>query len=107
SERRLSRRGEWRAGASAFLSVAALAAAAAAVVALALLAAHRIVYGPAYLAVWLVVGLGAAGLAARRAVRRARSFRVGAAIDDDAFSAVALPLVRGTPGGYRLTLAPG
>ena len=94
SERRLSRRGEWRAGASAFLSVAALAAAAAAVVALALLAAHRIVYGPAYLAVWLVVGLGAAGLAARRAVRRARSFRVGAAIDDDAFSAVALPLVR-------------
>jgi hypothetical protein len=94
-------------GVSTFLSVAAMATAAAAGVALALLAAHRVVYGPAYLAVWLLVGLGAASLAARRAVRRARRFCVGAAIDDDAFSAVALPLVRRTSSGYRLMLAPG
>jgi F0F1-type ATP synthase assembly protein I len=107
SERRMSRRGERRAGLSAFSTVAALAAVAAAGVALALLAAHRVVYGPAYMAVWLLVGLGAATLAARRAMRRARVFSVGAAIDDDAFAAEPLRLVRRTADGYRLTLAPG
>jgi hypothetical protein len=107
SVRRLSRRGEWRAGLSAFLLVAALAAVAAAAVAVGLLAAHRVVYGPAYLALWLIVGIGAAGVVGRRAVRRARTFSVGTAIDDDAFAAVALPLVRRARTGYRLTLAPG
>jgi hypothetical protein len=107
SQRRLSRRGELRAGGSAFLSVATLAAVAAAAVAIALLVAHRVVYGPAYLAVWLLVGLGAATLAARRAMRRARLFSVGSAIDDDAFAAEAFPLVRRTADGYRLALASG
>jgi hypothetical protein len=107
SVRRLSRRGEWRAGLFAFLLVVSFAAVAAAGVALALLAAHRVVYGPAYLAVWLLVGIGAAALAGRRAARKARTFSVGTAIDDDAFAAVSLPLVRRTRAGYRLTLAPG
>lgn len=107
SVRRLSRRGELRAALFAFLLVASFAALAAAGVALALLAAHRVVYGPAYLAVWSLVGIGAAGLAGRRAARKARTFSVGTAIDDDAFAAMSLPLVRRTRSGYRLVLAPG
>ncbi|HEY5089567.1 MAG TPA: hypothetical protein VIK30_06340, partial [Polyangia bacterium] len=64
SVRRLSQRGEWRSGASTFGLCAAMSTAAALVVALALLVAHRVVYGPAYVALWLVIGLGVASLAA-------------------------------------------
>jgi hypothetical protein len=107
SERRLSRRSERRGALAAFGLVAAMCAATAAIVASAMLAAHRVVFLPWYSALWVVVGLGSAGLAAARAARRARAYQIGAAIDDDAFSALALPLVRRTEQGYRLAVVPG
>ena len=107
SSRRLSRKGEWRAGLSAMAAGAALAVAAGAAVGMALLAAHRVVYGPAFVALWVVVGLGAAALAAARAADRARTYRIGISIDDDAFSATPLALVRRTAAGYRIRVARG
>ena len=107
SVRRLSQRGEWRAALVAFSVVTALSVAGGGLVSLALLAAHRVVYVPAYVALWLLVGLGVAAVVASRAVRRARSYCVGAGIDDDAFSIAPLSLVRRTRRGYRLTLVPG
>jgi hypothetical protein len=107
SVRRLSRRGEWRAGIAAFGIVAGLAAALSVVVGLVLFAAHRVVYGPAYLGLWAVIGLGAGALAAARAVRRARRYSVGSGIDDDAFAVAPLPLVRRAGEIYRLALDEG
>jgi hypothetical protein len=107
SSRRLSKQGEWRAGLAALAACATLAAAAGTTVGIALLAAHRVVYGPAFMALWVVVGLGAAMLAASRAAARARTYRIGASIDDDAFSATPLELVRRTPGGYRIRVGRG
>ncbi|HZL16263.1 MAG TPA: hypothetical protein VFG23_00830 [Polyangia bacterium] len=107
SVRRLSRRGEWRSAASTFGLVAALSMAAALVVALVLVAAHRVVYGPAYMSLWFAIGAGVAALAASRAAGRARTYQIGASIDDDAFSAIALPLVRRTGAGYRIALISG
>jgi len=107
SSRRLSRKGEWRAGLGAMAAATALAAAAGGVVGLALLAAHRVVYGPAFVALWIVVGLGSAALAAARAADRARTFRIGTSIDDDAFSATPLALVRRTAAGYRIRVSRG
>ncbi len=107
SVRRLSRRSEWRSGLSAFFVVAAMSAAAASVVAAALLIAHRVLFVPTYLGLWLLVTLGAASLAGYRAARRARAYHVGAAIDDDAFTALPMRLVRREGTSYRLVLAPG
>jgi hypothetical protein len=107
SVRRLSRRSEWRSALAAFGMVALMSAATAAIVATAMLVAHRVLFLPTYLGLWAAVGLGAATLAAMRAAHRARSYNIGAAIDDDAFSALALPLVRRTPSGYRLAIVPG
>jgi hypothetical protein len=107
SNRRLSRRGEWRAAAGAFALVAGMSLASALLVGVALLGAHRVVYATAYFAVWLVAGASAAILAAVRAARRARCYGIGASIDDDAFAGAPLPLVRRTPRGYVMRLAPG
>lgn len=107
SVRRLSRRSERRASLTAFGLVAGMSTATATIVALAMLGAHRVLFLPWYIGLWGAIGLGAATLAAVRAARRARSYNIGAAIDDDAFSALALPLVRRTPAGYRLAIIPG
>jgi hypothetical protein len=107
SVRRLSRRSERRGALAAFGLVAGMAATTAAIVALAMLGAHRVLFLPWYVGLWGMVGLGAATLAAVRAARRARSYNIGAAIDDDAFSALALPLCRRVQGGYRLAVVPG
>jgi len=107
SQRRLSRRGEWRAGIKTFVVVAGMALAAALLVGGGLLAAHRVVNAAPYLVVWMIAGVGAALFAALRAVGRARSYAVGADIDDDAFAGTPMPLVRRTPGGYVMRLAPG
>ena len=107
SVRRLSKRSEWRSALAAFGLVALMSSAAAAVVAVAMLAAHRVLFIPTYFGLWAAVCFGAAALAATRAAHRARSYNIGAAIDDDAFSALALPLVRRTPAGYRLAIVPG
>src|SRR5204863_6861268 len=72
-----------------------------------LLGAHRVVYATAYLILWLAAGLGAASIAAVRAAGRARCYGIGASIDDDAFVGLPLPLVRRTPRGYVMRLAPG
>src|SRR5262245_34784838 len=107
SQRRLSQRGERRAGVTAFALVASLALASALLVGVALLGAHRVVYATAYFGVWTIAGVGAAVVAARRASRRARCYGLGASIDDDAFAGAPLPLVRRTPRGYVMRLAPG
>jgi hypothetical protein len=107
SQRRLSRRGEWRAGMAAFWVVAGMALASALLVGAALLGAHRVVYATPYFFVWLIAGVGAAVVAAMRAAGRARCYETGTSIDDDAFSAGPLPLVRRTPGGYVMRLVPG
>jgi hypothetical protein len=107
SVRRLSKRSEWRSALSAFGLVAALSAGAAALVGLGLLLAHRVLFMPAFLGLWAAVGLGAAALAAARAAHRARSYDVGTSIDDDAFAALPMRLVRREKSGYRLVLAPG
>jgi len=107
SQRRLSRRGEWRAGIKTFAVVAGMALAAAILVGAGLLAAHRVVNAGPYLVVWMIAGVGAALFAALRAVGRARSYAVGADIDDDAFAGTPMPLVRRTPAGYVMRLAPG
>jgi hypothetical protein len=107
SQRRLSRRGEWRAGMVAFWVVVGMALASALLVGVALLGAHRVVYATPYSVVWLIVGVGAAVAAALRAAQRARNYETGTSIDDDAFSSAPLPLVRRTPAGYVMRLAPG
>jgi hypothetical protein len=107
SERRLSRAGEVRAAATAFALVAGVSLLAAATVALALVGAHRVVYGTAYLVLWALVTAGAATLAAVRAAQRARGYTIGPHLDDDAFWSQELPLVQRTPGGYVLRLTPG
>jgi hypothetical protein len=107
SVRRLSKRSEWRSALAAFGLVALMSSAAAAIVAAAMLAAHRVLFIPTYFGLWAAVCCGAAALAATRAAHRARSYNIGAAIDDDAFSVLALPLVRRTPAGYRLAIVPG
>jgi hypothetical protein len=107
SVRRLSKRAEWRSALSAFSVVAAMSAATAAMVALALLVAHRVLFVPTYLGLWLAAGVGAAAVAGARAARRSRSYNVGAAIEDDAFAANSMRLVRREGTGYRLVLAPG
>jgi len=107
SQRRLSPRGEWRAGIAAFALVAGMALASALLVGVGLLGAHRVVYATAYLILWLAAGLGAASIAAVRAAGRARCYGIGASIDDDAFGGLPLPLVRRTPRGYVMRLAPG
>jgi hypothetical protein len=107
SSRRLSKKGEWRARLGALAAGAAIAVAAGTGVGIALCAAHRVVYGPAFVGLWVIVGLGAAALAASRAAARARTYRIGTSIDDDAFSATPLTLVRRTPGGYRIRVSRG
>ena len=105
SQRRLSRRGEWRAAVAAFALVAGMSVASALLVGVALLAAHRVVYATPYLLVWLLAGAGAATLAAVRAARRARCYGIGTDIDDDAFAAVAA--TAGAPHAGRLRDAAG
>ena len=107
SVRRLCLRSERRAGVVAGATVVALVAGAAALVGLSLVAAHRVVYGTGFVALWSVVGVIAAVRAGVRARARACRYLVGAAIDDDAFSSVPMALVRRTSSGYELTLAPG
>ena len=68
SQRRLSRRGEWRAGIAAFALVAGMSLAGALLVGAALLAAHRVVYALPYAVVWMLAG-------ARRRDRRGDSRR--------------------------------
>jgi hypothetical protein len=107
SVRCLSKRSEWRSALSAFALVAVMSTATAAIVALALLVAHRVLFLPTYLSLWVVVGLGASVLAAARAARRARSYNIGTGIDDDAFAALPMRLVRREGETYRLVIAPG
>ena len=107
SVKRLSPRTERRSALAAGGAVLALAIAAAVVVAVALLVAGRVVYAPGYVGLWAALGLGAASVATARARARARRYAIGAAIDDDAFSSVALWLVHRSGAGYQLAVTPG
>lgn len=107
SVRRLSRRRERREVAVALLVVGAAFVAATGLVAAALLGAHRVVYGPVYGAVWMLVAAGMAIVLGRRALHRARRYRVGVSIDDDAFAGAEVDLVRRVGEGYELALVTG
>ena len=63
SQRRLSRRGEWRAGIRAFALVAGMSLAGALLVGAGLLTAHRVVNALPYAVVWMIAGVGAAARA--------------------------------------------
>jgi hypothetical protein len=107
SVRRLSPRAERRAAAAAAALVGSLVMLAMAAVALALMSAHRIVFGPRYFALWALIGVAIVAAAWARARGRARRYAVGASMDDDAFAAAPLPLVRRARAGYLLTVVPG
>ena len=107
SVRRLSKRAERRTALAAFLSVAGMSLGASLIVALALTAVHRVVFVPVFASLWGLCCAGAGILAAVRAGRRARAYQIGANIHDDAFSVLALPLVRRVGDGYRIALTPG
>src|SRR5258708_3222697 len=103
----LSRRREWRAGATAVaFALAAFGAAFGALTALHVVF-HRVVNAPFYIALWAVVATVATVLAARRALSRARRYVVGAGIDDDAFASLNVDLVQGGRGGVGLLVVPG
>ena len=76
-------------------------------VAAVLLGAHRVVYGPVYGAAWLTVAASMGLILGRRALDRARRYRVGVSIDDDAFAGAEVDLVRRVGQGYELSLVPG
>jgi hypothetical protein len=107
SVRRLSRRRELREVAVALMVVAAAFVAATGLVAAVLLGVHRVVYGPVYGTVWMIVAAGMGVLLGRRALERARRYRVGVSIDDDAFAGAEVDLVRRVADGYELSLVPG
>ena len=107
SVRRLSRRRELREVAVALMVVAAAFVAATGLVAAVLLGVHRVVYGPVYGTVWMIVAAGMGVVLGRRALERARRYRVGVSIDDDAFAGAEVDLVRRVADGYELSLVPG
>ncbi|HVZ74236.1 MAG TPA: hypothetical protein VHJ20_17775 [Polyangia bacterium] len=105
--RALSNRTERRAGLLAALAVLAVTAGAGAALALGFGIAHRIILGPAFVAVWAGLGLALAFLTAARARARAGRYTVGIDIDDDAYAPTAVTLVRRRGAGYELAIAPG
>ena len=107
SQRRLSRRGEWRAGMAALALVAGMSARQRAGRRGG--AAGRAPRGlrGAYLVVWLLAGAGASMAAAVARGTPGPLLRDRRGIDDDAFSSSTLPLVRRTSAGYVMRLAPG
>ena len=107
SVRRLSRRRERREVAVALVVVVGAFLAATGLVAAALLGAHRVVYGPVYGTVWMGVAAIMGVMLGRRALERARRYRVGVSIDDDAFAGAEVDLVRRVGDGYELSLVPG
>ncbi|MEA2697168.1 MAG: hypothetical protein QOI66_1439, partial [Myxococcales bacterium] len=107
SVKTLSRRREWRAGATAAaFALAAFSAAFAAITALHVVF-HRVVNAPFYIALWAAVATVATVLAWHRALSRARRYVVGAGIDDDAFASTTVDLVQGGSGGVGLMVVPG
>jgi hypothetical protein len=107
SVRHLSRRRERREIGVALAVVAVAFGAATALVAAVLLGAHRVIYGPVYLAVWLAGALAMSLVLGRRAWERARRYTIGVSIDDDAFAGIELDLVRRARAGYELAIVPG
>ena len=107
SVRRLSRRREVKEVAVALVVVGAAFVAATGLVAAVLLGIHRVVYGPVYGAVWMLVAGVMGILLGRRALERARRYRVGVSIDDDAFAGAEVDLVRRVGDGYELAVVPG
>jgi hypothetical protein len=107
SIRTLSLRSGRRAGALAAAMVLALACGGALALAAGLWLGHRIVHGPAFLALWSALATALALVAAARARARAHRYTIGVGIDDDAYAPLAETLVRPSPGGWELGLSPG
>jgi hypothetical protein len=107
SVRILSARAERRAAVVAAVAVVGVTTAAGAVLALGLGLGHRIVHGPAFLALWSALGVALALVAASRARRRAGRYTIGIDLKDDAFSPLPITLVRRRGARYELALAPG
>ena len=107
SVRVLSLRAERRAALLVGLSVLGLTVVAGGALAVGLVAGHRIIHGPGFLALWSALALALALVAARRASARAGRYLIGVDIDDDAFAAVPGALVARVGDGYELRLSPG
>src|SRR5262245_37116473 len=65
-------------------------------------AAHRMLFAPLYLALWIISAAVVSVLVARRARRRTGRYTVGARLEADAFATIDFDLVRRT--GDRLEL---
>lgn len=79
---------------------------------LSILVAHaidKLVYLPAFLAVWATIFFGLAWFAVPRVRARLGRFTIGASLENDAFSQVSngLTLVRRRDGRFELTILPG
>jgi hypothetical protein len=107
SVRALSVAAERRAAGAAGAVVAAMTVAGALVVGAGLAAGNRIVHVPSFAALWGALGIALAVVAIGRARWRAGRYTVGIDIDDDAYAPLGIALVRRTPAGYALALAPG
>ncbi len=107
SVRILSPQNERRAAARAALVVLSVTLAAGTLLALGLLAGHRIIHGPVFVALWSALGIVLTLAAAARARRRAGHYTIGLDLDDDAFSPLPITLVRRRGQRYELAIAPG
>lgn len=108
SIRLLSRRQEHRLGGYSASAAAGIASAAFAGFAMLTWASGFVLHAPGFFATAAVaVGL-ASGVAWRRATNRAKRYRIGPRVDDDAFAAEAVDLVRRrSDGDYELALLHG
>jgi hypothetical protein len=66
-----------------------------------------VVYAPVYGATWLAAAGAMAIALGRWAFERARRYRIGASIDDDAFAGTGVDLVRRVGNHYELAIVPG
>ncbi|MDB4982362.1 MAG: hypothetical protein JWM82_3114 [Myxococcales bacterium] len=107
SVRILSPRNERRAAALSAFAVLSVTLTAGTLLALGLLAGHRIIHGPVFVALWGALGVALTLLAAARARRRAGHYTIGLDLDDDAFSPLPITLVRRRGQQYELAVAPG
>jgi hypothetical protein len=107
SVRALSPRAERRSAVAAGSAVFVMVIGTAVVIAGGVRLAGRIAHAPSFVALWGLVGLVLAGLAAHRARARARRYLVGVDIDADAFAPADQALVSRVQHGYELSVAPG
>lgn len=70
-------------------------------------AAHRVLFAPGFLFIWISVGIAVSALVASRVGRRRRRYQIGARLDADAFAPVEVDLVRRRGDRFEITIVPG